>query len=75
MMTNTIEIMNKGMQCLTEHLGVLEAEEFIAAVIREKFDYTEWQREYFDAMKPGEIYREALRYAHVHPYGGEAEKL
>ena len=48
MAASTAEIMNKGMRCLTEHLGVVEAEHFISVIIREKFDYTKWQREYFD---------------------------
>ena len=75
MMVNTVEIMNRGMQCLVENMGTLEAEQFIAAIIREKFDYTQWQREYFDAMKPGEFSRQALEYAEAHPYTGSAERL
>ena len=38
---NAIEIVNRGMRCLTEQLGVIEAEKFVAAIIRDKFDYTE----------------------------------
>lgn len=44
----TLEILAKGMDCLVKHLGVIEAESFIAAVKRERFDYTEWQRTAFD---------------------------
>ena len=72
---NTIDIMNRGMQCLTEKLGVVEAEQFISIIIREKFDYTKWQRQYFDAMNPGEFHENALEYANTHPYKGKAEKL
>ena len=46
MMESMTEIMNKGMKCLTQHLGSIEAEQFISIIIREKFDYTKWQREY-----------------------------
>lgn len=46
------ELMSRGMECLTETLGVVEAERFISLVIRERFDYTKWQREYFDKMPP-----------------------
>lgn len=42
MMTSTAEIMNRGMRCLTEQMGILEAEEFIFVIIREKFDYIKW---------------------------------
>ena len=52
MMESMTEIMNKGMKCLTQHLGSIEAEQFISIIIREKFDYTKWQREYFDAKTP-----------------------
>ena len=75
MMTNTVEIMNRGMECLTEKLGVVEAERFISLIIREKFDYTKWQRQYFDAMNPGEFKKQAVEYAEKHPYTGNAERL
>ena len=70
-----LEIMNRGMRCLVEQMGWLDAEQFIAALSREKFDYTKWQREYFDAMKPGEFYKQALNYAEAYPYTGKAKKL
>ncbi len=38
-------VMDRGMQCLLEQLGVVETEQFISTIIREKFDYTKWQRE------------------------------
>ncbi len=41
----TIEVLNRGMQCLVEHMGIINAEQFISTVIREKIDYTKWQRE------------------------------
>jgi hypothetical protein len=74
-MKNTFDIMNRGMECLTEALGVVEAEQFISIVMREKFDYTSWQRQYFDAMKPGEFHERALEYARNHPYTGNAKRL
>lgn len=48
MAENTVEIMNKGMRCLTEKMGIVDAERFISIIIREKFDYTKWQREFYD---------------------------
>ncbi len=75
MTADTVTIMNEGMQCLTERMGVIKAERFISAIIREKFDYTKWQREYFDAMPSGEFHSRALKYAETHPYMGEAERL
>ena len=55
MMESTSEIMNKGMKCLMEQMGIIEAERFISVIIRVKFDYTKWQRDYFDAKTPMEI--------------------
>ena len=47
-MRNTATIKKEGMDCLVKSLGVLETEIFISSLLRESFDYTEWQREYFN---------------------------
>lgn len=73
MSTNTAEVLNRGMECLVNHLGLIEAESFISIVIREKFDYTKWQREYFDKIPDGQLHENALSYAKQHPYEGPAE--
>lgn len=75
MAKSTAEIMSKGMRCLTAHMGIVEAEEFISLVIREKFDYTNWQREYFDAKSPDEISREASEFEKKHPFTGKAVRI
>jgi len=38
MASSTTEIMNKGMECLKDNLGIVDAEMFISLIIREKFD-------------------------------------
>ena len=63
------------MKCLTQHLGSIEAEQFISIIIREKFDYTKWQREYFDAKTPEAISNEASLFEKSHPFTGEAIRL
>ena len=75
MMTSTAEIMNRGMKCLTEQIGIVEAEQFISAIIREKFDYTKWQREYFDTKTPEEISAEASSFERIQPFTGNAVRL
>ena len=75
MIANTVDILNRGMECLTESLGVVEAEQFISVIIREKFDYTKWQRQYFDALPDGEFAAKAKEYAEKHPFAGSAERL
>ncbi len=73
MNTGTVEIMNEGMGCLIEKLGVVRAEQFISAVIREKFDYTKWQESHFDNLTPDQIDKEAKQYAATHPFKGTAK--
>lgn len=46
----TMELLSRGMECLVEAMGIVEEEYFIAAVRRERFDYTKWQSEHFDKM-------------------------
>ena len=75
MAPSTAEIMNKGMKCLMEQLGVVEAERFVATVIREKFDYTRWQRGYFSGKTPEEISREAEAFELKNPFQGDAVRL
>lgn len=72
---STVEIMDMGLACLVEKLGIVNAEYFIATIKKENFDYTTWQREYFDQMKPGQIHTEALAYAKTHEHHGKGERL
>ena len=44
MITDT-EIKLKGFEILSNSLGLVEAEKFIALIQREPFDYTEWRKE------------------------------
>ena len=38
------EVRIKGMEALIAALGEVNAEKFITLIMREPFDYTEWQR-------------------------------
>lgn len=42
MMTDT-EVKVKGFEVLSSSLGLVEAERFIALILREPFDYTKWR--------------------------------
>ena len=74
-MINASELKSKGMRCLTEQMGVVEAEMFVSMILREQFDYTKWQREYYDTMKPGDFMCGALDYAKAHPFEGKAKHI
>jgi len=51
---------NEGMKVLINHLGRVEAERFISLIIREPFDYTEWQRNLFDNLSVKELSNKAM---------------
>ena len=69
-MLNTMEVIDKGMKCLSEQLGIIEAEQFISVIIRERFDYTKWQREHFDAINDEKIVKDALALDQIQPFEG-----
>ena len=48
-----------GMRALSERLGLVEAERFITLVIRDQFDYTEWQYGLFNDMSLDELIEDA----------------
>ena len=74
-MDSTMELVDAGLDCLIESLGVVDAERFIAVIKKENFDYTSWQREYFDRMEPGQFAGEAAAYAGNHPHKGNGMRL
>ena len=61
MKTDTL-IKSEGMKILTEHLGKVEAERFIALIIREPFDYTRWQVNLWQDRTVKEVSEAAMNY-------------
>lgn len=72
-MTSDIEVLNRVINCLLEKLGVIETEQFISVVNREKFDYTEWQKQRFDNMSSDEFNDAAIAYSKENPFHRKAE--
>jgi len=68
-MRSTTVIRKEGMECLVKSLGVLEAEVFISSLLRESFDYTEWQREYFSNVALDDFLNSAQVYDQKNPFG------
>ena len=60
-MTDTV-LKNEGVKILTKNLGKVEAERFIALIIREPFNYTEWQKDLFDDMSVEELSEKAMEF-------------
>ena len=67
-MRSTTVIKKEGMDCLVKNLGVLETEVFISTLLRESFDYTEWQREYFANQTLDEFLNNAQEYDKKNPF-------
>ena len=75
MIANTADTLSRGMTILREQMGIIEAERFIFLVKTEGFDYTKWQREYFDNKTKEEIDAETDAYFAEHPYEGDSAKI
>jgi hypothetical protein len=60
-MYTEINLRNEGMRVLVNNLGSVEAERFISLIIREPFDYTEWQRDLFNNMSVKELSNSAMK--------------
>jgi hypothetical protein len=52
----------EGMRLLSDKFGPVEAERFVALLIREPFDYTEWQRDLYTDMTLEELCVKADQY-------------
>ena len=71
MKTNTL-IRQEGLEILSRHLGMVEAERFIMLIQREPFDYTKWQENLFDDMSVEELSQKAAEYRknNMSPHNG-----
>ncbi|MBR1659159.1 MAG: hypothetical protein IJ705_02420 [Oscillospiraceae bacterium] len=71
MRENKTALAVRCMDVLCKHVGVLEAENFILYLRSEAFDYTKWQREYYNSMTPEMVRAGIVRNAEEHPFQGE----
>ena len=63
------ELLQRGMRCLIDNLGIIETEKFIALLTEQIPDYTQWQRDYFDSMTPEEFETSLQEFIRQHPEG------
>ena len=61
MITDT-EIKLKGFKALVKNLGEVAAERFIALIIKDKFDYTKWQRKMFPDINIETLSQKAMNF-------------
>ena len=65
---NQTEILNDGVDWLRQKFGDVGTELFISLIIREKFDYTRWRKQFFGDRTVNEINEEAANYSRNHPF-------
>jgi hypothetical protein len=58
MISETV-LRKEGLNILSEKLGILEAEHFIAVIKREPFDYTKWRENLFPDTPAEEFLQKA----------------
>ena len=56
------EVKIKGMESLILAMGEVQAEKFISLMMREPFDYTEWQRDLWSNKSVEEISNMAMKH-------------
>ena len=62
------KLLQRGMRCLIDNLGIVDAEKFIALFTQEQIpDYTQWQRDYFDSMTDEEFHASLQEFMNNHP--------
>jgi len=59
-MINDTALKNEGMKVLASHLGLVKAERFISLMIRDPFDYTEWQRGLYKDVPLDDFLQDAM---------------
>jgi hypothetical protein len=57
-MTDTV-LSQSAVKCLVDKFGIVDTERFISLINKERFNYTEWQKDLFDGMTAKEILRTA----------------
>ena len=59
-MSTDTEVRIRGLRALVETLGPVDAERFITLILREPFDYTQWQRQLWAEKSVDEISQAAM---------------
>jgi hypothetical protein len=60
-MQNEAVLRSEGMKLLIKGLGRVDAERFITSILKEPFDYTEWQRSLFEGLSVRELSELAMQ--------------
>jgi len=69
-MSTDAEIRIRGLRALVESLGIVEAERFITLILREPFDYTQWQRQLWADRSVDSLSKAAMDMRNASPNQG-----
>jgi len=69
-MNTDTEVRIRGLRALVEALGPVAAERFITLILREPFDYTQWQRQLWADKSVDEISKAAMAMRSTPPNKG-----
>ncbi len=69
-MSTDTEIRIHGLRALVDALGTVEAERFITLMLREPFDYTNWQRQLWADKSVDELSKAAMALRSASPNKG-----
>ena len=70
-----LNVMDEGITCLREHLGVAKMEIFISTLQRNKDDYTKWHRHFVDTITDDEFDELCKISAERNPYAGNPNSV
>ena len=71
-MSTDTEVRIRGLRVLVETLGPVDAERFITLILREPFDYTQWQRHLWAEKSVDELSQAAMAMRGASPNTYEA---
>ncbi len=70
-MNNSIALIQRCMDVLCETVGVVDTEKFIHLIKTDSFDYTKWQRKYYDTIPPEQLREDMEYFCSEHPFPGK----
>lgn len=75
MSENNIALVSRCMDILCSQVGIVDAERFIYIMRSEAFDYTKWQRDYYDNISPDELNAAVDRFSAENEFKGSKAKV
>jgi hypothetical protein len=69
-MSTDAEVLIRGLRALVEAMGIVEAERFITLILRETFDYTQWQRQLWADRSVDALSKTAMAMRNASPNQG-----